>query len=76
MDARPGEGPLLNKEITAECTNSLPGVCSRQGFFLTAWGFLPNHWHAILFPPYPLTISDRKGTSRRPKSGSALPVLK
>lgn len=27
------------------------------GFLITAWVFLPNHWHAILFPRYPLTIS-------------------
>ena len=27
-------------------------------FFLTAWVFLPNHWHAILAPQYPLTISE------------------
>jgi REP-associated tyrosine transposase len=26
-------------------------------FFLTAWVFLPDHWHAIIFPRFPLTIS-------------------
>jgi REP-associated tyrosine transposase len=26
-------------------------------FLLTAWVFLPDHWHAIIFPRYPLTIS-------------------
>lgn len=26
-------------------------------FFLTAWVFLPDHWHAICAPKYPLTIS-------------------
>ena len=26
-------------------------------FLLTAWIFLPDHWHAILFPRSPLTIS-------------------
>jgi REP element-mobilizing transposase RayT len=36
----------------------LDAVRCRQRFFLTAWVFLPNHWHAILFPPYPLTISE------------------
>jgi len=29
-----------------------------QGFFLTAWVFLPDHWHAIFYPPYPLSISE------------------
>ncbi|HKF53192.1 MAG TPA: transposase [Candidatus Acidoferrales bacterium] len=27
------------------------------GFLITAWVFLPDHWHAILFPKHPLTIS-------------------
>jgi putative transposase len=26
-------------------------------FLLTAWVFLPDHWHAILFPHFPVTIS-------------------
>jgi len=26
-------------------------------FLLTPWVFLPDHWHAIFYPPYPLTIS-------------------
>jgi len=26
-------------------------------FLLTAWVFLPDHWHAILFPRFPLTLS-------------------
>ncbi len=26
-------------------------------FFLTAWVFLPDHWHVIAAPAYPLTIS-------------------
>ena len=33
-------------------------VRSRQRFLVTAWVFLPDHWHAILFPPCPLTISE------------------
>ena len=30
---------------------------AEHGFLLTAWVFLPDHWHAIFYPPYPLTIS-------------------
>jgi len=30
----------------------------KHGFLLTAWVFLPDHWHAILFPRHPLTISE------------------
>ncbi|MBI1955873.1 MAG: transposase [Acidobacteria bacterium] len=29
-----------------------------HGFLVTAWIFLPDHWHAILYPCHPLTISD------------------
>ena len=29
----------------------------KHGFAITAWVFLPDHWHAIIYPPYPLTIS-------------------
>jgi len=28
-----------------------------HGFVLTAWVFLPNHWHAIFYPRHPMTIS-------------------
>ena len=30
---------------------------AEHGLLLTAWVFLPDHWHAILYPPHPLTIS-------------------
>jgi REP element-mobilizing transposase RayT len=26
------------------------------GFSLSAWVFLPDHWHAIVYPAHPLTI--------------------
>jgi REP element-mobilizing transposase RayT len=29
----------------------------KHGFLLTAWVFLADHWHVILYPPSPLTIS-------------------
>ena len=28
-----------------------------QDFYLTAWVFLPDHWHAICAPLYPVSIS-------------------
>ena len=37
--------------------NSLSRMRKKHGFLLTAWVFLPDHWHAIIHPPYPLTIS-------------------
>jgi len=39
----------------------------KQGFLLTAWVFLPNHGHAIIYPPQPLTISRAMKESRRPQ---------
>ena len=30
---------------------------AEHGFLLTAWVFLPDHWHAIFYPPHPLTIA-------------------
>ncbi|MGH9455640.1 MAG: REP-associated tyrosine transposase [Terriglobia bacterium] len=41
-------------ELLAEAIQSRRAA---QGFRLTAWVFLPDHWHAILFPRYPATIS-------------------
>ena len=29
----------------------------KHRFLLTAWVFLPDHGHAIIYPPYPLSIS-------------------
>ena len=37
--------------------NSLTRMRRKSGFHLTAWVFLPDHWHAIIHPPFPLTIS-------------------
>ena len=42
-----------------------------QPFFLTAWVFLPDHWHAICAPTYPLTVSRWIAGWRRP-FGSAI----
>ncbi len=36
---------------------SLARMRQKHRFLLTAWVFLPDHWHAIIYPPYPLTIS-------------------
>jgi REP element-mobilizing transposase RayT len=40
--------------LLAQC---LSVVRARKRFLLTAWVFLPDHWHAILFPPFSLTVS-------------------
>jgi REP element-mobilizing transposase RayT len=41
----------------ARLENALSRMRRKHGFVLTAWVFLPDHWHAIIYPPYPLTIS-------------------
>jgi len=30
---------------------------TEHGFWITAWIFLPDHWHAIVYPRHPLAIS-------------------
>lgn len=45
-----GEFPRLAQVIHARR--------AKYGFLLTAWVFLPDHWHAVFFPQFPLTISD------------------
>jgi putative transposase len=35
----------------------LGAVRVRMPFWVTAWAFLTDHWHALLGPVYPLTIS-------------------
>ena len=30
---------------------------AEHGFLLTAWVFLPDHWQAVFFPRFPLTIA-------------------
>ena len=36
---------------------SLASMRRKHGFVITAWVFLPDHWHAMVYPPFPLTIS-------------------
>jgi putative transposase len=37
---------------------SLARMRQKHGFAITAWVFLPDHWHAIISAPFPLTISN------------------
>ena len=36
---------------------ALARMRQKHGYVLTAWVFLPNHWHAIIYPPHPLSIA-------------------
>ena len=33
----------------------------KRRFALMAWVFLPDHWHVIIYPPHPLSISQAVG---------------
>jgi putative transposase len=54
---------LLPRRITLQdddfrlLARSLARMRRKHGFVLTAWVFLPDHWHAIIYPPHPLSIS-------------------
>jgi putative transposase len=39
-------------------SDAIGSARNEHGFVLTAWVFLPDHWHAVVYPPYPLTISE------------------
>jgi putative transposase len=49
-------GPLSETEFE-RLARVIAARRQHHGFLLTAWVFLPGHWHAILFPRFPLTIS-------------------
>ena len=38
--------------------NAIVSARQEHGFVLTAWVFLPDHWHAVVYPRHPLTISE------------------
>jgi len=52
----PRRGVLSASEFAtlAQVINERRG---EHGFLLSAWVFLPDHWHAIFYPRHPLTIS-------------------
>ena len=52
----PWRGVLTASEFACLC-EVIHERREKHGFLLSAWVFLPNHWHAIFYPPYPLTIS-------------------
>jgi putative transposase len=47
---------LTDPEL-AVLAEAIRGRREAQRFLLTAWVLLPDHWHAIIFPRHPLTIS-------------------
>jgi REP element-mobilizing transposase RayT len=47
----------LQEQDYQRLARCLAKMREKHGFLLTAWVFLPDHWHAIIYPPHPLTIS-------------------
>jgi putative transposase len=47
----------LDEQDFGRLARSLARMRRKHGFALTAWVLLPDHWHVILYPPHPLTIS-------------------
>ena len=47
----------MGEDDYAELASVIASTREAFQFLLTAWVFLPDHWHAVIFPPYPLTIS-------------------
>ena len=47
----------LGEHDFARLASILARMREKHGFTLTAWVFLPDHWHAILYPRHPLAIS-------------------
>jgi putative transposase len=52
----PDRSPLAARDFAA-LARSLCTSRTNHRFLLTAWVFLPDHWHAIVGAHYPLTIS-------------------
>ncbi len=48
---------LLSEDAFARLGSIINSRRKVHGFLLTAWVFVPDHWHAILFPRHPTTIS-------------------
>ena len=52
----PTRAPMAARDY-ARLATALARMRQKHGFSLTAWVFLPDHWHAIVYPPYPLSIA-------------------
>ena len=52
----PSRGKLEERDYWRLAT-ALARMRQKKQFALTAWVFLPDHWHAIIYPPYPLSIA-------------------
>ena len=49
---------MLREPEFGNLSSAIEDAREEHGFLLTAWVFLPDHWHGIVYPRYPLTISN------------------
>ncbi len=56
VDLLRSRGKLEERDF-ARLAIALARMRQKQRFALTAWVFLPDHWHAIIYPPHPISIS-------------------
>ena len=47
----------LEEQDYSRLATTLARMRQKLKFALTAWVFLPDHWHAIIYPPHPLSIA-------------------
>jgi putative transposase len=48
---------LLSEDDFTSLAEAIQLTREAHGFLLTGWVFLPDHWHAVIFPRHPLTLS-------------------
>src|SRR5262245_32074226 len=49
--------PFLSDPDFKDLAGAVAKARKEQGFWITAWVFLPDHWHAIIYPRQRLAIS-------------------
>ena len=49
--------PFLTDPDVEDLAGAVPKARKAQGFWIIAWVFLPDHWHAVIYPRQPLEIS-------------------
>ncbi len=48
---------LLDEDDFTALAEGIQLTRQAHGFLLTGWVFLPDHWHAVIFPRHPMTLS-------------------
>jgi hypothetical protein len=54
----------LQEQDYQRLAQALTKMRGKHGFGLPAWVFLPDHWHAIIYPPQSRSTQDHRKTTR------------